>query len=90
MTRELEEILRQQIAQPAGSCKSQSEVSFLNQVISPLYDIIAAVRAVSRHSFCVFFYFFLVHFKNAYTLFSRQCKVVVFLNDQTTMECRLS
>ncbi|XP_077221579.1 glucan synthase-like 10 [Tasmannia lanceolata] len=42
MLRELEEILRQQIVQPAGSCNSQNGVSFLDQVISPLYEIVAA------------------------------------------------
>lgn len=43
MGRELEEILRQQVAQPANSCASEDGVSFLDQVIRPLYDVIAAV-----------------------------------------------
>ena len=43
IARELEEILREQIAQPANSCLSQNGVSFLDQVISPLYEVIAAV-----------------------------------------------
>uniref|UniRef100_A0A6N2M9D6 1,3-beta-glucan synthase n=1 Tax=Salix viminalis TaxID=40686 RepID=A0A6N2M9D6_SALVM len=44
MVREMDEISRQQIAQPAKSCDSNSEngVSFLDQVITPLYDVIAA------------------------------------------------
>ncbi|KAG5227574.1 callose synthase [Salix suchowensis] len=44
MVREMDEILRQQIAQPAKSCDSNSEngVSFLDQVITPLYEVIAA------------------------------------------------
>uniref|UniRef100_A0AAU6MUB7 1,3-beta-glucan synthase n=1 Tax=Paeonia lactiflora TaxID=35924 RepID=A0AAU6MUB7_PAELC len=42
MVRELDEILRQQIAQPANSCKSKDGVSFLDQVISPLYVVVAA------------------------------------------------
>ncbi|KAL2236351.1 UNVERIFIED_CONTAM: Callose synthase 9, partial [Sesamum indicum] len=42
MGRELEEILRQQVAQPASSCVSESGVSFIDQVICPLYDVIAA------------------------------------------------
>ncbi|KAM7502791.1 hypothetical protein LguiB_001695 [Lonicera macranthoides] len=42
MGRELDEILRQEIAQPANSCTSENGVSFLDQVICPLYDIIAA------------------------------------------------
>ncbi|CAL0300447.1 unnamed protein product [Lupinus luteus] len=43
MARELDEILRQQIAQPAKSCTSENgtDVSFLDQVIFPLYDIVA-------------------------------------------------
>ncbi|XP_043693425.1 callose synthase 9 [Telopea speciosissima] len=45
MVRELEEKLRQQIAQPADSCKSESGVSFLEQVISPLYEVVAAEAA---------------------------------------------
>lgn len=42
MGRELEEILRQQVAQPANSCVSEDGVSFLDQVIRPLYDVVAA------------------------------------------------
>lgn len=43
MGMELNEILRQQVAQPAKSCASEAGVSFLNQVICPLYDVVAAV-----------------------------------------------
>lgn len=43
MGRELEDILRQQVAQPAKSCVSESGVSFLDQVIRPLYEVVAAV-----------------------------------------------
>lgn len=43
MVRELEEILRHPIATPANSCKSEDKVSFLDQVILPLYEVIAAV-----------------------------------------------
>ncbi|KAJ0974544.1 hypothetical protein J5N97_016509, partial [Dioscorea zingiberensis] len=42
MARELEEILHQQIAKPANSCVSQSGVSFLDQIISPLYEALAS------------------------------------------------
>lgn len=42
MGMELNEILRQQVAQPAKSCASEAGVSFLNQVICPLYDVVAA------------------------------------------------
>lgn len=42
MAREMDEILRQQIAQTANSCTSESGVSFLDNVILPLYDVIAA------------------------------------------------
>ncbi|KAB2607463.1 callose synthase 9 [Pyrus ussuriensis x Pyrus communis] len=45
MVREMDEILRQQIAQPANSCTSDKEVSFLDQVISPLYEVVAAEAA---------------------------------------------
>lgn len=45
MAREMEEILRQQTAQPANSCVSENGVSFLDQVISPLYEVIAAVSS---------------------------------------------
>eukprot|EP01018_Ginkgo_biloba_P028898 Gb_01752 [translate_table: standard] len=45
MARELEEILRQSLAQPAKSCISDDGVSFLRQVISPLYETIAAEAA---------------------------------------------
>ncbi|TKY50586.1 Callose synthase 9 [Spatholobus suberectus] len=47
MAREMDEILRQQIAQPANSCTSDSKdgVSFLDNVIFPLYDIVAAEAA---------------------------------------------
>ncbi|XP_062083872.1 callose synthase 9 [Humulus lupulus] len=42
MARELDEILRQQVPQPANSCKSGDSVSFLDQVIFPLYDVLEA------------------------------------------------
>ncbi|KAH6814902.1 glucan synthase-like 10 [Perilla frutescens var. frutescens] len=45
MGRELEELLRQQVAQPANSCLSDSGVSFLDQVIRPLYEVISAEAA---------------------------------------------
>jgi hypothetical protein len=43
MAREMDEILRQQIAQTANSCTSENGVSFLDHVILPLYDVISAV-----------------------------------------------
>lgn len=49
MAREMDEILKQPIAQPANSCTSANGVSFLDQVILPLYDVVAAV------SFCMFY-----------------------------------
>ncbi|KAL5539806.1 hypothetical protein UlMin_044300, partial [Ulmus minor] len=45
MVREMDEILRQQIAQPANSCISENGVSFLDKVIFPLYDVLAAEAA---------------------------------------------
>ncbi|KAL5196222.1 Callose synthase 9 [Glycine soja] len=47
MAREMDEILRQQIAQPANSCTYDSKdgVSFLDNVIFPLYDIVSAEAA---------------------------------------------
>ncbi|XP_031113012.1 callose synthase 9 isoform X2 [Ipomoea triloba] len=42
MGREMEEIMRQQVAMPANSCVAESGVSFLDQVIHPLYDVLAA------------------------------------------------
>lgn len=46
MVREMDEILRQQIAQPANSCNSENGVSFLDKVITPLYEVIAAVSVI--------------------------------------------
>ncbi|XP_058198210.1 callose synthase 9 isoform X2 [Rhododendron vialii] len=49
MVRELDEILRQErqqeIAQPANSCKTENGVSFHDQVICPLYEVVAAEAA---------------------------------------------
>ncbi|KAM3740911.1 hypothetical protein ACB098_08G135300 [Castanea mollissima] len=45
MAREMDEILRQQIAQPAMSCNSGNGVSFLDQVILPLYEVVSAEAA---------------------------------------------
>ncbi|KAL3519146.1 hypothetical protein ACH5RR_021735, partial [Cinchona calisaya] len=45
MGRELEDILRQQVAQPASSCVFENGVSFVDQVICPLYDVVAAEAA---------------------------------------------
>ncbi|CAH9106645.1 unnamed protein product [Cuscuta epithymum] len=42
MGREMEEIVRQRVAMPANSCVAESGVSFLDQVICPLYDVLAA------------------------------------------------
>ncbi|KAG8484906.1 hypothetical protein CXB51_021667 [Gossypium anomalum] len=46
MAREMDEALRQQIAQPANSCSKDGVVSFLDQVITPLYDVVAAGGAI--------------------------------------------
>ncbi|KAF8780207.1 hypothetical protein HU200_001875 [Digitaria exilis] len=46
---ELEDILRKQTAEPAESCSSNGSVSFLENVISPLYDIIAAEAANNKN-----------------------------------------
>ncbi|XP_059665125.1 callose synthase 9 [Cornus florida] len=45
MGRELDEILRQQNALPANSCNSENGVSFVDQVIRPLYEVVAAEAA---------------------------------------------
>ncbi|KAJ9153386.1 hypothetical protein P3X46_026831 [Hevea brasiliensis] len=42
MVREMDEILRQQIVQPANSCNSENGVSFLDKVVTPLYEVVAA------------------------------------------------
>ncbi|MED6111743.1 Callose synthase 9, partial [Stylosanthes scabra] len=42
MVREMDEILRQHVAQPAKSCISENGVSFLDKVIFPLYEVVAA------------------------------------------------
>jgi callose synthase len=48
LARELEEVvLRKQTAEPAESCKFNDDVSFLDKVISPLYEILAAVSAAA-------------------------------------------
>lgn len=49
MAREMDEILRQNIAQTANSCTSENGVSFLDNVILPLYDVIAAVSFTKFH-----------------------------------------
>ena len=49
MVREMDEILRQQVARPAESCRpvdssgSEDDVSFLDHVIAPLYEVVSAV-----------------------------------------------
>ncbi|WCJ32417.1 glucan synthase-like 10 [Euphorbia peplus] len=42
MVREMDEILRQQTAQPANSCNSENGPSFLDKVVTPLYEVVAA------------------------------------------------
>ena len=39
--------MRKQTAEPAESCISDDVVSFLDQVISPLYEVIAAVSGAA-------------------------------------------
>lgn len=46
MSIELEEILQQELAQPAKSCIGDTGVSFLQQVIMPLYETMAAEAAI--------------------------------------------
>ncbi|KAI4383671.1 hypothetical protein MLD38_009480 [Melastoma candidum] len=41
MAREMDEILRQRNAQRANSCVTETGASFLDQVISPLFDVVA-------------------------------------------------
>ena len=48
MVREMDVILRHEIAQPAKSCESKDGVSFLDQVIFPLYEVMAAVCFLSH------------------------------------------
>ena len=48
MVREMDEMLRHGIAQPAKSCESKDGVSFLDQVIFPLYEVMAAVCFLSH------------------------------------------
>ena len=43
---ELVELLSEQLAKPANSCVTENGVSFLEQVICPLYDVIAVVCLV--------------------------------------------
>ncbi|CAK9328067.1 unnamed protein product [Citrullus colocynthis] len=45
MVREMDEVLMHQIVQPAKSCESKDGVSFLDQVICPLYEVLAAEAA---------------------------------------------
>lgn len=47
LSKELEEIMQKQTAEPAKSCISNDGVSFLDQVVSPLYEIIAAVSGAA-------------------------------------------
>lgn len=42
MAREMDEILREQVTKQAESCKTEDGVSFLERVISPLYEVVAA------------------------------------------------
>ncbi|KAH7543621.1 hypothetical protein FEM48_Zijuj02G0203200 [Ziziphus jujuba var. spinosa] len=49
MAREMDEILRQQVPQPANSCRSENSengVSFIDNVIAPLYEVVAAGLAI--------------------------------------------
>ncbi|KAI3696996.1 hypothetical protein L6452_29684 [Arctium lappa] len=45
MGEELNELLMQQLAKPADSCVTENGVSFLEQVVCPIYDVIAAEAA---------------------------------------------
>ncbi|KAJ9549228.1 hypothetical protein OSB04_021771 [Centaurea solstitialis] len=45
MGTELDDLLREQLAKPAESCVTEHGASFLEQVICPLYDVIAAEAA---------------------------------------------
>ncbi|PWA86760.1 glucan synthase-like 10 [Artemisia annua] len=45
MGEEMEDMLKEQLAKPAVSCVTENGVSFLEQVVCPLYDVIAAEAA---------------------------------------------
>jgi len=49
LARELGEILRKQTVEPAESCSSGGGVSFLDKVIYPLYEIMAAEAANNKN-----------------------------------------
>lgn len=55
MVREMDEILRQQVARPAESCMpvdsrgSDDGVSFLDHVIAPLYGVVSAVCSLKYY-----------------------------------------
>ena len=50
MAGEIIEILRQQVMKQADSCKIEDGVSFLEKVIFPVYEVVAAVGAASSLS----------------------------------------
>ena len=52
MGEEMEDMLKEQLAKPSVSCVTENGVSFLEQVICPLYDVIAAVCRVFYLSLC--------------------------------------
>lgn len=49
MAREMDEILRQQLAKPADSCKVDNGASFLERVILPLYEVVSAEARSSKN-----------------------------------------
>ncbi|KAF3784820.1 Callose synthase 9 [Nymphaea thermarum] len=70
MVREMEEMLRQRVAQPANSCSSSSGVSFLDQIISPLYEVIAAGLQNPKSVFYKTYIFVLIAYASVQLAFS--------------------
>jgi len=69
MAREMDEILREQVTKQAESCKTEDGVSFLEKVISPLYEVVAAVCGALSSYYLYFSNFNLT----CEVLFNRQC-----------------
>ncbi|KAJ3681999.1 hypothetical protein LUZ60_014572 [Juncus effusus] len=49
MAKEMEEMMREGIARPAASCETETKNSFLDKVITPLYEVVAAEAKNSNH-----------------------------------------
>lgn len=57
MAKELDGILDSSVAETAKSCTTEDSTSFLEKIITPIYDTMAAVGSCIKGSILIYFFY---------------------------------